>query len=141
KRRLPDAMSNEDTPKRQEALRQAINSPVQRFACDLNFMVLLQLVEEFGLDVIQPIGTVHDAILMEVKKAWVVRVYNRLEEITQHPALLDELNIKLRVPIKGDAKIGPWSKGVSLKEWPEANPKYAKPRKKKSKVKQSLAYA
>jgi DNA polymerase I-like protein with 3'-5' exonuclease and polymerase domains len=139
KRRLPDAMSSEDTPKRGEALRQAINSPVQRFACELNFMVLIQLIREFGLDVIQPIGTVHDAILMEVKKSWVVRVYNRIDEITRHPEMLDELGIKLRVPIKGDAKIGPWSKGVSLRQWLEKNPKYADPRYAKPKRMKSLA--
>lgn len=117
-RRLPAATSHRDSPERGEALRQAINSPVQRFACELNFMVLLQLVEEFP-DVVRPIATVHDAILMEVKSEWIERVYLRAEEIMRHPALLDELKIKLSVPIKGDAKIGNWSKGVSLKKWKE----------------------
>jgi len=120
KRRLPDAQSPEDSPKRGEAQRQAINSPVQRFACELNFMVLLQLVEEFGLDVVRPIGTVHDAILAEVRDDYVERVYTRVDEIMRHPKMLDELGIRMRVPIKGEAKIGPWSKGVSLDKWKKA---------------------
>lgn len=117
KRRLPDAQSYEDTPQRAEALRQAINSPVQRFACELNFMTLLQLIDEFGLDVIRPIGTVHDAVLAEVRVEWMERVYVRALKIMERPKMLDELDIKLRVPIKGEAKIGPWSKGVSLEKW------------------------
>lgn len=119
-RRLPSAQLPDDCPERGEALRQAINSPVQRFACELNYMVLLQLVEEFGLDVVRPIGTVHDAILAEVRRDRVADVYTRVDEIMRHPSMLDELGIRLRVPIKGEAKIGPWSKGVSLEKWRKA---------------------
>lgn len=120
KRRLPDAQLRDDCPARGEALRQAINSPVQRFACELNYMVLLQLVDEFGLDVIQPIGTVHDAILAEVREDRVADVYRRVDQIMRHPQLLDELEIRIRVPIKGESKIGPWSRGVSLDRWQSA---------------------
>lgn len=117
KRRLPLAMSNEDTPKRGEALRQAVNSPVQRFACELNFMAMLQLCEEFGWDKVRPVGTIHDAVLIEVRRDVTAIVYTRALEIMEHPKMLDEMGIKLRVPIKGDAKLGPWSKGVSLEKW------------------------
>lgn len=116
-RRLPAAQLSHDCPERGEALRQAINSPVQRFACELNYMVLLQLVEEFGLEVVWPIGTVHDAILAEVRDDFVAEVYQRVDEIMRKPRMLDELGIRLRVPIKGEAKIGPWSKGVSLDKY------------------------
>lgn len=119
KRRLPAAQLPNDCKERGEAQRQAINSPVQRFACELNYMVLLQLVAEFGLDVVRPIGTVHDAILAEIRCDRVAEVYDRVHEIMEHPAMLDELGIRLRVPIQGEAKIGPWSKGVSLKKWQE----------------------
>lgn len=117
KRRLPEAQSERDSPQRGEALRQAINSPVQRFACELNYMVLLQLVEEFGLNVIRPIGTVHDAILAEIRCDRIEQVYNRALEIQQGPKLLQDFNINLRVPIKGDAKIGPWSLGVTFDKY------------------------
>lgn len=121
KRRLPAAMSNVDSPERGEALRQAINSPVQRFACELNFMSLLQLVAEFGWDVVRPVGTVHDAILIEVREDWIERVYHGALDIMAGPAMLQTLGINLRVPIKGDAKIGPWSKGVSLEKFMAQN--------------------
>lgn len=123
RRNLPKAMSPDDSPERGEAFRQAVNSPVQRFACELNYMVLLQLVDEFGLDVIQPVGTVHDAVLAEVRDEWVERVYTRAEEIMRGPALLQRLGIRLNVPIKGEAKIGPWSRGVHLDKWKKARVK------------------
>lgn len=120
KRRLPAAQSSHDSPERGEALRQAINSPVQRFACELNYMVLLELVEEFGVDVVAPVGTVHDAILAEVREDRVADVYRRVDEIMRRPRMLEELGIRMRVPIKGESKIGPWSKGVSLERWQAA---------------------
>lgn len=121
KRRLPAAQSQHDTPERGEALRQAINSPVQRFACELNFMSLLQIVAEFGWDVVRPIGTVHDAILIEVREDMIEQVYHGSLEIMSQPSLLKDLGINLRVPIKGDAKVGPWSKGVSLEKFMAQN--------------------
>ena len=74
KRRLPQAMTNDDTPERGEAYRQAINSPVQGFASDINLMVLLQLRAEFPRAVVKPIITVHDSILIEVRDDYVHRV-------------------------------------------------------------------
>lgn len=120
KRRLPLAQSPHDSPERGEALRQAINSPVQAFACELNYMVLLQLVEEFGLDVIHPVGTVHDCVLSECREEWVERVCKRADEIMRGPKMLEMFGIKLRVPIKGEVKVGEWSKGVSPEKWAKA---------------------
>lgn len=123
KRRLPDARLVGGDPltkaKRQEAERQAINSPVQSFANDINLMSAIQLSEEFDRRVLRIVGTVHDAILCVVRNDHVERVYNRLLEIMSGPALFDEFEIELKVPIEAEAKIGPWSKGISLKEWME----------------------
>ena len=47
-RRLPAAVSHDDTPERAEAQRQSINSPIQSCASDLNLSVLL-LGEVIGL--------------------------------------------------------------------------------------------
>lgn len=120
KRRLPDALSSDDTPRRAEALRQAINSPIQRFACELNFMAMLELCEEYGPDVARPTGTIHDATLIEVRRDMVPEVTARMLEIMKKPNMLRELGVKLRVPVCGDAKVGPWSKGVSLEKWMKA---------------------
>jgi DNA polymerase-1 len=117
KRRLPYAMLDEDTYERGEALRQAINSPVQSFASDINLMILLQLREEFPHDVLQPVATVHDSILMQVRDDYVERVANRVMEISRGPQLFEDFDIKLTVPLSGEVKIGAWGVGVPLKEW------------------------
>lgn len=117
KRRLSAAMSPYDSPERGEAERQAINSPVQGFACELNFMAALQIAEEFDQDTVQCVGTVHDAVLFRVRTEKVEKVVPRVLEIMSCPKLLDELNIKIRVPIEAEATIGPWSQGKELKEW------------------------
>lgn len=117
KRRLPAAQSPLDTPERGEALRQAINAPVQSFANELNLMAALQLSQEFDSDTINIVGTVHDSILVEVRKTEVKRVVERLQEIMRHPKLLDDLGIKLKVPIDAEAKVGAWGTGKELKKW------------------------
>lgn len=119
KRRLPAAQHRDNTPERKEAERQAINSPVQGFASELNLMAALQLRREFSKTVLRIVGTVHDAILMEVRRDMVPTVYKRVTEIMSHPELLDTLGIKLRIPIEAECKIGDWSTGISLKKWKE----------------------
>lgn len=117
KRRLPAAAHSLNQFEQQEAERQAINSPVQSFANDLNLMAALQLYEEFGPSKLNIIGTVHDAILFEVKEKYVEEIYNRILEVMAHPKLLDEFNINLSVPIEAEAEIGAWGQGKDLKTW------------------------
>lgn len=117
KRRLPKATLFEDSPERQGAERQAINSPVQSFANELNLMAALQLREEYGRDVVKICGTVHDAILVRVRNDYVEEVTERLLEIMSHPDMMDEFEIEVSVPIEADASIGPWGAGVSLAKW------------------------
>lgn len=119
KRRLPHALLKKDTPQRREAERQAINSPVQSFANELNLMAALQLRREFGRDKVRICGTVHDAVLACVKNEHLEKVFTRMLKIMSGPDLLRVLNVRLSVPIEADGKIGPWSKGVSLKKWKE----------------------
>lgn len=119
KRRLPAAMAGRDSPERREAQRQAINSPVQSFANELNLMAALQMRKEFGKSWFGLIGTVHDAVLIEVRNDKVPFVYERGLEIMSQPDLLTDFDISLSVPIEADAKIGAWSKGKSLAKWLE----------------------
>ena len=117
KRRLPAAMGGRDTPERREAQRQAINSPVQSFANELNLMAALQMRKEFKKSWFGLVGTVHDAVLLEVREDKVEHVYNRGLEIMSHPELLEDFEINLSVPIEAEAKIGAWSEGKGLREW------------------------
>lgn len=117
KRRLPHAQDLDDSYERAEAWRQAINSPVQSFASDINLMVLLQVREEFPRNIVKPVITVHDSILIYVRNDYVRRVTRRIKEIMQSPALFKEFNIQLTVPICGDVKLGPWGLGISPEKW------------------------
>ncbi len=119
KRRLPAASGGRDSPERREAQRQAINSPVQSFANELNLMAALQMRKEFSWNWFRICGTVHDAILMWVRADKVEHVWNRGLEIMSHPDLLDDFEIELGVPIEADAKVGPWGAGKDLKKWLE----------------------
>lgn len=116
KRRLPAALAKDNSPECKGAERQAINAPVQSFANELNLMALIQLIREFPRDV-KPIGTVHDAILMEVRNARLREVHDRVLEIMKRPDLMDEFEINLVVPILAEASVGPWGKGKSLEKW------------------------
>lgn len=133
KRRLPAATGGRDSPERREAQRQAINSPVQSFANELNLMAALQMRREFSKSWFRIVGTVHDAILMWVRKDKVEYVFNRGLEIMSHPDLLDDFEIELSVPIEADGKIGPWGAGKDIKKWLEAqNDNWSSQPRKKS---------
>lgn len=119
KRRLPAAMANDKSYDAQAAERQAINSPVQSFANEINLMAALQLRAEFGPDVLHIVGTVHDAILFEVRDDMVETIYPRILEVMSRPDLFDDFKIEMSVPIEADAEIGPWGAGVELPEWIE----------------------
>lgn len=121
KRRLPNALLSEDTPQRREAERQAINSPVQSFANDINLMSAIQLREEYGLDKVRIVGTVHDAILAMVKDEYLPEVMRRLLTIMTRPKLFDDFDIQLKVPVLADGKVGPWGAGISLEKWERTN--------------------
>lgn len=121
KRRLPAASGGRDTPERREAQRQAINSPVQSFANELNLMAALQMRREFSWNWFRICGTVHDAILMWVRNDKVEYVFHRGLAIMASPSLLKDFEIELSVPIEAEAKIGPWAEGKGLERWKAAN--------------------
>jgi DNA polymerase I-like protein with 3'-5' exonuclease and polymerase domains len=137
KRRLPSAMGGRDTPERREAQRQAINSPVQSFANELNLMAALQMRREFSRSWFHISGTVHDAVLMLVRNDKVEHVFKRGLEIMSHPDLLDDFEIKMGVPIEAEAKIGPWGAGKDIKKWLESSKTGSAPEVEKEKSRAS----
>ena len=108
RRRLPRAMDKEDSYERAEALRQAINAPVQGFASDLNLMAAVCLHRKYGRDVYNPIGTVHDSVLQEVHKDHIDVIVPDIIRTMQKPPTLKKLGVDLRVPIVAEAELGPW---------------------------------
>ena len=108
-RRLPGVFSTEESV-RAEAMRQAINSPIQGFGSgDLKVMALVELFEEFensGNRDFLITGEVHDSILGWVKEDKALEIGRRIKEIMEHPKLLDIFGIELSVPLVADVEIG-----------------------------------
>ncbi len=120
RRHLPDVKldpgsSREAKSKYLGAIRQAINTPVQGFASDLKLMSLIEIdefLDEYREDEMDTgigylIGEVHDSVVLVVKKKYAAFIAKRVVNIMRHPALLDELDIELKVPIDAEAAIGP----------------------------------
>lgn len=108
-RRLPGVFSSEESV-RAEAMRQAINSPIQGFGSgDLKVMALLSLFEEFemaGKDDLLLTGEVHDSILGWVREDKVQEIGPRIKQLMEHPKLLDRFGIEISVPLVVDVEIG-----------------------------------
>jgi uracil-DNA glycosylase family 4 len=117
KRRLPHAQSWDDKMKRQEAERQAINSPIQSCASDLNLCSALELTRRHSSRYMRIVGTVHDSILIEVRKDKLRLVVADALRIMRKPAMLKEFDIVFKVPMEAEAKIGPWSLGIDPEKY------------------------
>lgn len=117
-RHLPDIYSP-DREVKAEAERQAINSPVQSFASDL---ILISLViahkkfREMGLET-RSIGTVHDAMMLEVPEHEMSTVLPMVKNIMENVPLDDWFGVHMSVPIIADCKVGHhWGDAIELEE-------------------------
>ena len=118
KRRLPDAMKKSEGDydyKKAEAERQAINSPVQSLASDFNLMSAVELHKKVPKEYFRIVGTIHDAILMEVRNDKVIEVAREIKKTMENPSLLKELNVDFKTPLISELKQGPWSLGKEIK--------------------------
>lgn len=116
KRRLPDA-TRQDTgnydPKRSSAERQAVNSPIQSLASDINLLGALEIDETLDHKYCQIVGTVHDSILILIREDKIDYCLPKIKKIMENPKSLTKIfKCNLNVPLLAEAKIGPWSKGV-----------------------------
>ena len=114
KRRLQEAQlpdSGKYNRNREEALRQAINSPIQSFASDLTLMSAIEMANTFSEDDLCIVGTVHDSILMECNPKKLHIICPKLLDIMKYPRLLKDLEIELKIPLEGEIEIGPWGAG------------------------------
>lgn len=116
KRRLPNAMRPDRggyDPKKSEAERQAINSPIQSLASDINLLAGIEIDQTISHDICQAIGTVHDSNLFLIKEEHLDSTLRKIKKIMENPkALTKVFKCKLNVPLVADFKVGPWSKGV-----------------------------
>ena len=104
KRFLPDINSNNWT-KRGQAERQSINSGVQGFASDMCISALSDIVFSDIIDHerCKVLGSVHDAILFEVRDDYVEEVVPIIKNIMEHPSIIE--GIDMPVPMVADVEV------------------------------------
>lgn len=105
-RHLPDVHS-QDRQVRGEAERQAINSPVQSFASDMAILALItftRAAKKMGLRA-RSVGTVHDAINLEVPIEELPIVIPLIKWHMENPPLEEWFDVHLDVPIIGDVAL------------------------------------
>lgn len=94
---------------RNEAVRRAINSPVQGTASDLLLCAAVQIQNELGPKYdLKIVGTVHDSILADIPVEYADECVADVKRIMSHPDALDEFGIKFSLPIESDVGVGPW---------------------------------
>lgn len=113
KRRLWD-IDSRDKEIRGEAERQAINSPIQSMASDMNLMSMVSLHEQLDQSVCRIIATVHDSILFEVREEAIDDVIPIIVDTMENLPLEETFGCVLTVPIIADIKVGRfWSEDAT----------------------------
>lgn len=104
KRFLPDINSS-NFRARGQAERQSINSGVQGFASDMCTSALADIVfsDKIDHDRCIVLGSVHDAILFEIRDDYVEEVAPKLKYTMEHPSILEGLDIP--IPIIADVEV------------------------------------
>ena len=77
---------------------------------------LLNTANKYPNNIVRPCGTIHDAIMLEVKKEYTDRVSKDLKEMMEHPSIFQRHHVQFNIPIEAEVEVGPWSKGVVWKE-------------------------
>lgn len=106
-RRLPDIHSS-DRGVMSEAERQAINSPVQGFASDMTMLSMVEIHRQFGqlgVDA-QILGSVHDALLFQVKTEQVGTALPIIKDTMENLPLEEKFGVVVDIPIIADLKVG-----------------------------------
>ena len=104
KRFLPDINSS-NWSNRGQAERQSVNSGVQGFASDMCISALSDIVFSDIIDHerCKVLGSVHDAILFEIRDDYVEEVVPIVKEMMEHPSIIDGIDIP--IPIIADVEV------------------------------------
>ena len=104
KRFLPDINSS-NWSNRGQAERQSVNSGVQGFASDMCISALSDIVFSDIIDHerCKVLGSVHDAILFEIRNDYVEEVVPIVKEMMEHPSIIDGIDIP--IPIIADVEV------------------------------------
>jgi len=113
-RHLPDIYSS-DPDVVSEAERQAINSPVQSMASDMNLLAMILINRQFkqvGLEA-YTLGVVHDAINFEIRNDAIHTALPIIKRTMENLPLKRTFGVNLTVPITADLKVGAWWGGAT----------------------------
>lgn len=105
RKRWFDNINSYDFKKRSADERQAINSPVQGFGSDLCTSALAEIVFSKELDhtKFNVLGSVHDAILFEIKDDYVEELIPKLQSIMENPPIVEGLDVP--IPLVADVEV------------------------------------
>lgn len=105
RKRWFDNINGYDFKKRSADERQAINSPVQGFGSDLCTSALAEIVFSKKLDHTRfnVLGSVHDAILFEIKDDYVEELIPKLQSIMENPPIVEGLDVP--IPLVADVEV------------------------------------
>lgn len=107
-RSLPKIYSQQGW-ERGEAVRRAINTPVQGTGSDLLIMSAVQIHKELGPKYdVKIVGTVHDSILAECPDEHAEIVESEIRRIMCNPDICKEFGVTFKVPLECDVGVGPW---------------------------------
>ncbi len=104
-RHLPDILSGDQSVQR-EAIRQAINSPVQSCASDLMLYSMVLLDQRLDAHEAYMVGTLHDGIFFEVKEDAIDRVAPIIKDTMENLPLKKTFGLELNVPIVSEVEWG-----------------------------------
>ncbi len=105
RRRLPHIHSH-DRELRNQAERQAINSPVQATASDLNLLGSCILSQVLSQDIFLVVGLVHDEILFEYDLAYEDSIRQTVRETMENLPTKEYFGVEIGVPIIAEVTMG-----------------------------------
>lgn len=106
-RKLPKIYS-QSKYERLEAVRRAINTPVQGTGSDILLSAAIQVNKELSPYGLKVCGTIHDSIVGEFNEEDTEWIVPEIKRIMAHPALMDEFGVELDVNLEADIGVGPW---------------------------------
>lgn len=107
-RGLPNIYSK-DRWEKGDAIRRAINTPVQSTASDLLIFAAIEIDHKLSKEMdLSVVGTIHDAILIDCPDEYVVDAEAEIKKIMSRPSALDIFGVEFKVPIVADVGVGAW---------------------------------
>lgn len=105
RKRWFDNINSRDFRKRSADERKAINSPVQGFGSDLCTSSLADIVFSKELDHTRfnVLGSVHDAILFEIRDDYVEELVPKLKYMMEHPSIIEDMEVP--IPLVADVEV------------------------------------